>query len=119
MVEKKINSIMKKLLLLILFTGNWFFMKGQGGPDPASMLKSIETANDSLKPRMYSRIGFYYYSRDQVDSAFYYVNLSLSVSRKLNLKNEIGNAYNNLGSLCRLRSDFSTAFDFFKKALDA
>lgn len=72
--------------------------------------------SDSIRVKAYGDL-CWYYGAISLDSAFYYGNLALDLSKTTkNLKGE-AQAYNDLGILLYKTSDFNGALSYYKKAL--
>jgi tetratricopeptide (TPR) repeat protein len=108
-------KILLPVLLVMLPGGNLFSQNASELPD---LLAELSKANDSLKPKIYSRLGFYYLRRDQYDSALYYANQGLLASEKINDVKAVANFNNNMGSIHRIYSDYNKAIELFTKALE-
>jgi hypothetical protein len=102
--------------VLTLFSVSKIF--SQDNKELSSLLEGLRNANDSLKAKLYSRIGFYYMTRDIFDSSLYYTNLGLLASEKTGDKKAIANSYNNMGSIYRIYSDYKKAGELFIKAFE-
>lgn len=106
--------IICSLLFIIITSGKSYAQKSE---NLAGLLTELKQAHDSLKPKIYSRIGFYYISRDMNDSALFYTRQGLQASEKVRDNKAIGNAYNNMGNIYRIYSDHEQAIALFTKAL--
>lgn len=113
------KGIKKNLLVFFFIILTCYKAYVQDTNELSGLLNSLKSTPDSLKPKVYSRIGFYYFSRDMFDSAMFYINQSLLIAKKLDSRKEMANAYNNIGTLYRMRSDFSEALENYAKALEA
>ena len=112
------KSIYKSLLVFFFSILTCHKAYVQDTNEISGLLNSLKSTPDSLKPKVYSRIGFYYFSRDIFDSAMFYINQSLLIAKKLDNRKEIANAYNNIGTLYRMRSDFPEALEYYSKSLE-
>ena len=72
--------------------------------------------SDSLKIKAYGDL-CWYYSGISTDSAFYFGNIALDLSKKTNNLNGEAQAYNDFGIIHYKLSNFDTANSFYKKAL--
>jgi len=79
-------------------------------------LKSFISANpkDSLKVKAYSDLCWYYRGLD-TDSAFFYGNKALNLSKKIKSKDGEAQAYNDLGILYYDASNFKKSINFYRK----
>ena len=71
---------------------------------------------DSLKIKAYGDL-CWYYSSISTDSAFYFGNIALDLSKKTNNLNGEAQAYNDFGIIHYKLSNFDTSNTFYKKAL--
>ncbi len=63
-------------------------------------------------------LGISYYYKNSFDTSYVYLNNYLEEAIKIDDKELIAGAYGGLGTLYRLQDDFTTAADFFMKALE-
>lgn len=101
-------------ILLCLFSVSVYSQPATSIPE---LLKTLEKTKDADKFPVYKQIGFLYLSQDKFDSALYYGNLSLKVCQKTGNEKCIGDSYNNIGLVYRIRGDHEKAVDMFYKAL--
>ena len=71
---------------------------------------------DSVKVKAYGDL-CWYYSGISTDSAFYFGNLALNLSKKTDTLNGEAQAYNDFGIIHYKLSNFDTSNTYYKKAL--
>ncbi|MCW3102049.1 MAG: hypothetical protein JWO09_489 [Bacteroidetes bacterium] len=87
----------------------------QGAID--SLLKVLNTsAEDTTKVRLFDDLS-YEYSGNSFDSAVYYAQQELSLSKKLNYKLGEASAYNAMGMANEDKGDFLKALEYYMKSL--
>ncbi|WP_299526898.1 sensor histidine kinase [uncultured Lutibacter sp.] len=106
-----------KLKLTILFLILSLSIIGAQNKIIDSLKALVKTEiTDSLKIKAYGDL-CWYYSGISTDSAFYYGNVALDLSKKTNNLNGEAQAYNDFGIIHYKLSNFDTSNTFYKKAL--
>lgn len=106
---------MKKGLLLAIFlcvcAGSELFAQKQNNLDSLKLLLK-ENLHDTDRVEVLYELCFEF-KRQNLDSAMYYGQEALSLSKKINYNTGIAISYNNLAGVMRDRGDFKTALEYF------
>jgi signal transduction histidine kinase len=102
-------------ILLLLFSFLSPFSPQQSYSDSLKA-KIIQVEDDSIKAQLMFSLSKHFYTFDQ-DSAIYFANQSIEISKKLGLKKIQGNALNIIGVSNLIKSDFEAALKAHFEAL--
>lgn len=107
---------MQKTILLfsILFALN---VHSRNDVDSLLAISSSNEAPDSSRLMALYIVAWDIYLFNQPDSAYYYGNMYLNLAKKLNSKQDIGNAYNTIGTSFWVKGESASALPFYEKSL--
>ena len=95
------------------FDPNWGYISNSTAD---SLRKSLLTEkNDTLLMAANRSLGFYY-QENKLDSALYYHTKQIELSKKLDLKMWLADAYSQAGYLLNFKGNAIEAYDYFKLA---
>lgn len=102
-------------VLLLYFVGN-----GLAQPKTPTLhelkAKLSKSEHDTIKVETYRKLGIHYFGH-QYDSAYYFTNQALNLSKKIGYKNGLIHCYMQLGSILKNQGEFEKSITHFRKAL--
>jgi two-component system NarL family sensor kinase len=109
---------MKKIILFLFLFHSVNFFSNTNAHIIDSLKQIFQSkANDTIKVQAYSKLSEMLSASTQ-DSALYYCNKGLELTKKIDYKSGLGSILNSFGKIYYKKGDYDLALDYYNRAID-